>query len=419
MRWVLLALVMLECSPDVAKPADVHLPEIPSLLASWAGRAERLSTIELKWRPCAKVGSNRFARNGSEWLTDEEQPHSRMCIDGVRIVYHGRRVVVRPHGYDPESVKSITASVGAAYPERVGAPYMRALVARFADPVAEARPVQPFVRSYDGALLRDDWLASGDAYPKGVLYSPVEYGSAHWALFEWEQEPDEQLQTLEIMAALLAVQPLHPLVGMRPENLGVTGTANVDAAMCTVLTERPGNGSVRRVLFVDQDSSVVRRYIGETSEAGVQLDIAYERQSAGDAIPSAWTVLRFRATGRPVQKYARAEVECDVSADSLQPGDLPGEFRAGTWVVDQLAQESFLVRKNGERRLVTSDELRWLPTYDELAQTDSGQVGVFIQERLRRREVWQTVRWPVALAAMLLLAAGVQRWWRRASRVQS
>ncbi|MBL8851140.1 MAG: hypothetical protein JNG89_15780, partial [Planctomycetaceae bacterium] len=364
----MIGVLLLSLDAATALAADVPAADVQTVLASWKERAQQRPAIELQWRRGPRSDSDRFARSDAEWVvadqTGDNAAEATLRIDGNRYIYTGRRSAAGPHGYDAAQVKSITASIGTAYPERLGAPYTRALLNHFADATAEQRQSQQFLRSFDGDQLRDFWTADGDAYPRAVLYTLPEYGSADWACFCLEQDPNEQLQTLELVAALLAICPLHAALGIRTEHLRIIGTASIDGAPCTVLSESSAiSDAATRTLFVDQERCVVRRYIGGASAAGVQIDIAYFDDVADGTVPKSWIVLKFATADRPVQQYVRAIVAKCAIAGSLPDAQLTSELQAGTWVVDQPEQQSYLIRERGARRVITPEELRWLPTY--------------------------------------------------------
>jgi hypothetical protein len=126
--------------------------------------------------------------------------------------------------------------------------------------------------------------------------------------------------------------------------------------------------------------------------------------------------MRFAAADKPVQQSARATVTNVSIAEPIAEAELTMQHPAGTWVVDRRSQQSHLVRDAGEHRAVTDAELRWLPTYAELLQSESGQVGVVIERRARLREHWGLAKWPLLVAGVLLCAVAASKWRGRGRR---
>ena len=207
-RVTMIAIAIALCSASSLHADDVTSPEVSSIAAAWRLRSQTSPKLRIEWRHPRSQRADRFARAEREWITANggdvgDQTATELQLDGDRLLFSGWRTAVRPHGYDPAQVKAITATVGVAHPERIGAPYLRALLGHFADKDAEQRPVQRFHRSYDGTVFQDYWEATDDAYPRATLHDIPARGSTDWSTLRFEAESDEQLQTLELMAAAL------------------------------------------------------------------------------------------------------------------------------------------------------------------------------------------------------------------------
>lgn len=388
-----------------------------SIFAAWRERSVASPRLRMEWRREAARGVDRFARAGAEWVPvgggGDDLTAAELALDGDRLLCSQWRMAVRPHGHDPEQVHGVTARVAAAYPERMGTPYLRTLLGHFADETAEQRPVQRFWRSYDGRMLQDYWEGVGTAYPRATLHAASARGSTEWATLQIETETEEQLQTLELMAALVGVRPDHPLLGIDVRGLSIfPEAAVVGGASCVVVQEISESvPDVSQRLYLDREREwAVRRYVGTVGGEGVQIDLEYSREVSGRPTPVGWTVLRFAAADRPVQVYARSEVIKLGAGVALDESRLKFAHPVGTWVVDRRSGESYLVDTDGERRIVREEELRWLPTYEELLQTRSGEARVFIEGQIAHAERWRTVRWPLAAGGALLAIAVVVKW---------
>lgn len=394
------ALCVVVCLRAASVRGD-DVPKISDVIGAWQSRSQGL---ELEWKHDVS-GAYAFHRYQADWLpvNDVGLAHERLVIDTRRLRFESVRWTVGEHGYDRSQFGSL--QVIADSPERVKQdPYLTALRSRFDDPRAEFRDLRPFVRVFDGTVLQDYWPAHADEYPRGVVQTclPVLRTAA------LRRSVSEELQDLNLIAAILASHPLHPSLALPIDNYEVAAElVSAEGHPCAVLREPHQDDTGRRItIWVDPSRGFsVRRFICDDGRRGYQIDIEYRREEHLGWSPGGWTVCSFGD-----QEGARLDaVRCLVTGvtprGALASDESTVRFDADTWVVDEIAHQQYIVRSDGTQREVRTEEFDWLPTHGELSATEPGNVGALIERKLRWSQYWRSARIPLVLGVTAIGSA--------------
>ena len=121
----------------------------------------------------------------------------------------------------------------------------------------------------------------------------------------------------------------------------------------------------------DQDFAVRRIVVANGKRVLVQYDIDYAKDAKYGWIPSHWKTTVNGSDGK-----AKTTVEGSVKSYKINPVIPIAEFRVkfplGTWVDDENAKESYIVRPNGGKRLILSSESK--ASYQQLLDSESGKI---------------------------------------------
>lgn len=388
------------------------VPATRDVMGAWQSRS---TAVQLAWKHDVS-GAYAFHRYQADWLpvNDEGLEHERLVIDTRRLRFESARWTIGEHGYDRSQFGSV--QVIADFPERVKQdPYLTALRSHFEDPLAEFRDLRPFVRVFDGAVLRDYWPAHADEYPRGVIQTclPVVRTAA------LRRSISDELQDLSLIAAILGSHPLHPSLALPIDNYEVAAEpVMADGDPCAVLHKPQQEATGRRItIWVDPSRDFnVRRFISDDGSRGYQIDIEYRRDEHLGWAPSGWTVCTFGD-----EQGARLDaVRCLVTRvsvrDSLTSDESTVRFDADTWVVDEIAKEQYILRDDETKREIRTEEFDWLPTHGELSATETGEVGTYIEHKLRWIQYWRSARIPLVLGVTSIGSAAALAIWRRRRR---
>lgn len=404
--WLLLLLVSIAVTPTRA----AETPTVEQIATVWR---RRTADLELELRHETE-GVFRFHPYQSDWSPDDDEaavPRARLALDAQYFRFETVRWAAGEHGY--KTVKQASSSVAQAFPERGLNPYFAALAAKFADPAAERREPFPFMRVFDGELVRDLWRDT--EYPRGTISRPSPLGMVAPQAGDYGT-PSQKLQDQTLFCAVLAAYPLHPYVSVQLATFQIAAEpAHVNGEPCLVLIDPPvGDSRIDRTLWLDPGRDfAVRRFMAKGPEYSIQCDIDYGLDPDLGWIPSEWTLSLRGTTGISPLLATRVLATGSKAHEPLADRELAIVYPPRTWVIDEPAAEQYLVLPDGTHRKVLPKEIYWLPTQAELLASPSGEVGPLIESKMRWRRYWQLSQIPAVLGACALLLATIAVWRRR------
>lgn len=369
----------------------------------------RTTAVRLEWKH-DDSGVYRFQRYQSEWVPKDAAAAERrggLDIDPHRLRFESVRFTFGEHGYNPGPIRA--ATVTEVFPERKESPYFNALYSHFADSKAAYRDVRPFLCVFDGSDTRGLWPAHTGAYPRGLTYKRLGIPRSRTIPLVPE-EISSELQDLALCAAVVALQPAHPAVGVPLKDCEVAhDLVLADGDPCLVLTESPTEDSdCRRTFWLDRKRDLlVRRVLIDGPHGHSQIDIRYRHDEHIGWAPTEWFVsCRGTDAATGPRLYASHIVVTQLEPrGELTDREAMVDFPAGAWVIDDRTGKQHILRENGERREVLESEFNWLPTYAELAATEPGQVGTLVEAHIQRAQYWRWARFPMGVAGVVFTGA--------------
>jgi hypothetical protein len=164
--------------------------------------------------------------------------------------------------------------------------------------------------------------------------------------------------------------------------------ASADGQECIIVQSTIDSKSERqKTYWVDpaRNYAVVHIEKGRTGTPPVYtIDMKYAQMKDGEWFPSEWRIIH---TGGQATKVINQVDAADVTVEVNVPVDSSTfdlDFPANTAVVDNRTGEKYIARINGEKRIVTKDELSRGASYKELNSTESGQARAPIYGEHRR-----------------------------------
>lgn len=349
--------------------ATASTPSLEDITTAWRERAAARPTMTFRIRPEIAKTIDQLSLFRSHWVprgeSFETSRASTLEISGEAFRFRSFRWPMQDHGLPRTTRESLGLVSG-----NNGLEFLPALLSRFGDPDHEYKNPQLFLRVMDGEIVRDIWAENDSAYPRVTIASPRERSTAEWALLSTEEHAEHQLDSLQVFAALLAVNPLHPFLTRWAGDARVSitlGRLGVENAV--VYLERKDNegGSIRRFVLDSNAGFTILRYVGNYNGSVTQIDVEY----SPELLPIEWTVVvANNASDTPLRAWVRSEVEVTRSGTKRRPIETPAIPR-GSWVIDKIGNRQYLALENGDRE-ITEEELRWGLTYSSLATSSPG-----------------------------------------------
>jgi len=401
-----MALCLLSAAP--LRGEDV--PAMDEIVETWRNQS---AAYEIQWTYGAS-GFHRFQECQSDWVSSTEPPKiapETLVIDGNRFRFEAVQRTMGEHGYDPFQLNA--AHLIETFPERKQDPFVAALESRFSDPRAQFQATRPFLRGFDGVVVRDYWPRHAGEYPRGIIRHALPLRVTIGEL-PVQTKISNTLQELSLVAAILAVNPMHPSLASHWEGFEVeAGAVLADGKPCLVLTDA-GSEDVtsQTIVWVDPaDNYVIRRLIASTGRVGYQIDIRYGPDQSS-RVPTEWTVCSFGEEPGAMQAV-HAVVTKLAPRGPLTGNESEVRFAPGTWVIDATDGGQYILRDDGTPRDIHSSEFDWLPTYSELEATEAGQVGELVERNLRWTQYWRMTRVPVIFGVASIACGIALAIWRR------
>lgn len=256
-----------------------------------------------------------------------------------------------------------------------------------------------YVSVFDGV---DDKTYFGE----GTDANPDE--DVHKTGFVSKKQYNTDVVNYHLWPMLLTYRALHPAMGkFKPHEWKLTDEiGTVEGQKCSVLAKARDGVTESCLVDVMRDCSILR-YSLISQTVGLQLTVSYRSDEANGWVPSAWKVVEWNPMMKRTDESTSAHVSGYTINAPLADDLFQFQFPPGTEVVDYKTKTSYLVLKNGEKRIIT-DEERWRgATYKEFLTTKSGEAG------LPPTNPWLRWGWWVGVGVVLLIVARII--WKRRS----
>lgn len=199
---------------------------------------------------------------------------------------------------------------------------------------------------------------------------------------------------------LLTYRALHPTMGkFKPGEWKLTDkVGTIEGRKCSVLV-RSRDGEIDTCLVdISRDYSILR-YSQTTKSVGVQVTISYRATKSNGWVPSAWKVIEWNEKMKRTDENSSAQVSSYTINTPLASELFQFQFPPETEVVDYNTKTSYIIQKNGEKRIITDEERKRGATYQQFLTTASGEAG------LPPSNPWFRWGWWVGVAVVLLIVA--------------
>lgn len=410
MSFVAASVILVGCLHAVSGSMSTEVP-VEVLVTAWRSRLQSSKSADMTMVHDFGGGVDRFSVFQSHWVpeqSDEEhQFDASILLRGDLVRFESVRWAMEEHGMSREQFGQTLQmkNVQRNNPSE----FLPALYSFFENEAGERLDSQKFLRVFDGETLHDSWVQTAAQYPRVTVHRECEYGSRTWALLADERDASARLDSLNLCAAVLSLNPLNQrFIGIRPQQLEqLDGVSMIDGVPCMRFIESVPSSEVSRIFWLDSDKDfAVRRYVATFREDVTQIDISYKRSSQMGWIPVTWTVQSLHGDD-PVRAFVRSFVTMIKHVDPVTTSAFAAPSAPpGSWVVDGCEGRQYIVKDDGASREVTHEDLYWRPTYDDLLLTNPGEVRSVVMSRSRARSHFVT---PVqcAVGGLLLLAAAV------------
>jgi hypothetical protein len=237
-----------------------------------------------------------------------------------------------------------------------------------------------------GVYLPRWYLSLSDGNVAKTFFDKDESGDERSHASGFIRDPPKQIDAefLQLRAILVSYRPFtmnlgedYDLSKYLMRGTGVT----IHERDCVVLTGT-SKGMWQNRLWIDSEREFVpvRWQSIVQGVLRIQLDVEYEHDASYGWVPCAWkwSCYGHPDAGQPVGKLTE-QGSAHVTRHELNV-HIPGsefvfDFPVGTYVGDERNNEHYILRKGGEKRIVTEGEMAVGYTYQRLAATESGKAG--------------------------------------------
>ncbi|MDZ4849735.1 MAG: hypothetical protein SGI77_10600 [Pirellulaceae bacterium] len=422
--------------PDPTGTAEFTVSDI---VDAWAKSVDKAPYLDIQWRHANRLGVARFSQFQSHWAAEslsaqvtQDNFVYRIRIDNDRFRFDSQRWASGPHCEDFLSNELIAreplqytaylqkrAEVGYSFE------YSSNLHNQFANPKADFLSPQLFSRICDGDKIIDTWHPTSKSHARVTIRKPMQAGSVAWARLTPEADWNDQVDTLDMQAAMLALRRIRSRtlelnstqLRLRPE------PQRIDGVDCLVMDEIANIDSKNfRTFWIDPKSEfVIRRFIGSVaidhsqSDAHrvgampgrfgkTQIDIDYELDTQFGWKPVKWSVSAWPTHDYPLFAFCQSQIiaaQFCASDTKLNDANFYSTVPNGAWVVDENNGEQHIFIGNGVIRSIPPEELSLKPTHADLLRTKQGELLI----REWENPGMQIIRWSLALLGFVLLCS--------------
>jgi hypothetical protein len=419
--------------------SDKQMDEIAQ---AWKKTNDFNGDLDIEWQHAMVEGASQFCQFQNTWAAKSKDWQSkvddfayRLTISNESFLFASQRWAVGAHRRDFLS-NDLLARQPLQYTPYVqkyaesgnAFEFSSNLMTKFRDPEAEFLTPHSFSRINDGRRLIDTWHAKADSAARVTIRERMQAGSVAWARLTYEEDWNDQIDTLDMQAALLAFRKLDsPSIAVDFQRVSVRSLHyRIDGVECFVVDEKTaGNETHYRTFWLDPSMDfAVRRFIGtvpidhsqsDAHRAGgmpgrlgrTQIDIDYSKDNEFGWQPTSWTVSAWPTHEYPLFAFVKSQVTSivrglrDRADKNLEHTAVP----KNAWVIDEIANEQYIATGKDSKRIIAIQELQLQPQHQDLIATPSGT--------LVRREwptpFWQAIQWMLALGGIAILLIGILR----------
>lgn len=342
---------------------------LATVMEDWKRREQSNSQLEFTWRTedFDLFASTRSSASAPQPVHPKQLNESRLRLDGNHIHYsttwkHPRLRVSRKQGL--EDVTGLQD-------------YLRARASGFATTSEQLTEPLTLDVTIDGTHRIDEVFDSAGRGHLGIVF----------------EKPDVMKDRMGELDDLVWRGPLWALrpdsgIRLQAENARiVTDSASISGIRCSVVeeaTEHEGSTLLRR-FWVDptRESLILRYTLSLDGQLRELFDIQYGANQSQSSLPVSWEAVTWpyvSASVADVQfpgnerlfKAASCKVIDDASRKDTPREAAKDDFRPGTVVFDQRANEWFQQVSGGVRRKLNADEASEMAMNGRLANRDAG-----------------------------------------------
>lgn len=394
-------------STSLGITSSVEKVQLSDVFIGWQQIASKYANSIVTWAQSAPTAI--ISRLNAESTTSPPAAYAsqRLHIKGDDFFLESARIAVSDTQRFQDVV--VSAPVSTYMPERGADPFFGQLYSYFQQPQSIVT-WQPFARKFSGGQLLDYWDAAGKQSARAHRMPLSDYGTSRWGTLRFEIDDNEHCTSLDLWGLVIALRPSSSLFNIRPENCKLDlDLVPIDDRNCYRLSERGSSGTGHRLWFVEAAPPfVVCRYIGNGDKDGVQVDMQWANEK-GERRLVGWRYIVFPNGEAPTVYFGHSLITSLDNVTSALPNrvdmdDLP----VGTWVVDDVRGEQFIINEANQKRIIESTELSWLPLPEELQATNSGKVSTLIERKIFWRKLMRgEVNLPVILSILFLTSIAV------------
>jgi hypothetical protein len=177
-----------------------------------------------------------------------------------------------------------------------------------------------------------------------------------------------------LLPFIFTYRALDPHVTRFDKNCRLVSDANRVQDRICVLLEQPMLADTKLLCWADRDRDfvIVRCTIETLGKTAFQMDFTYNRDQNGEWVPQAWKAAVVNDETQKLLMGTQSVVTEYGIKEAVSPGDFTVSFPAGTYVQDYESGVDYIVRANGTKRIITSEENERGATYEELMAGEPG-----------------------------------------------
>ena len=243
-----------------------------------------------------------------------------------------------------------------------------------------------YIATWDGKSCRllFDYLVGDD-------FDPV----YHSVGFDMVTPYFEELTNAHLAPILYTYRPFYKemYTFARLEDWQMTRKVGVVAgSKCLLMTKRDPRGIVYDCWVDPEMEFAIRRIdLEQHGYLWTRLDIDYQKSSEGIPVPTEWRIIMNFPESTKLDTSAVARVTSWKLNPAVDASAFACDFGPGTKVIDEQTKSTYIVLRDGSKRVMTEAERNRGATYEELIGTKSGGAGLP-----------RTVHWSGVLAAVLV-----------------
>jgi len=359
----------------VAAPAPARAQRqktIDAILKAWQERQERFRTVQVSLESEHVITKGKFSRAGA-----------------LKVPYDKDAGALPPEDYKARDSESFIIGAGKYRHEIKGQERWWEQERRF-------RATNSTV-TFDGKIWKNKFETAGVEYRQGSIQIP--------------DRPSEVAST-DLYPLFMSFRPVDLVFRSFDINeFSPTGAAPVVGGnACIELTKRKAAAQYVVAVCLDpaRDYVMTRMRTHSKNVLGSHLEITYKRDPEYGWVPDSWRIDEYEGSGKLSSSTLKRVTSYEFNRE-LGEKTFDLEFDPLTIVRDSIRNERFLVREDGSRRRVESDEFR--KSFQELLTTEPKSAN--------RSSIRTSAAVVFAAVVLALTTALIARRWRRRTQAKS